>query len=149
MSQTKSLARRTATNLTDQQRFQAVFEGLVAAGVAYWFDLRGATGVREDRYNDYVHNAERCGTDRWVGEHVGNADAGGAHWGPDGRLYAARRSLYGGDFGPDTPVRELWWSFNQEIPELAELLVALFTAQGIDAYWSGDVWDCVIVTLAR
>ncbi len=132
---------RTPQPVTDQQRFDAVFTGLVGAGVAYWFDLRGATGVREDRYNDYVRVAELNGTDLWVGEHVGNVDTGGAYWGDDGVLYGGRRP------STEHPVRELWWSFNHEHPELAVLLVRLFHEQGIDAWWSGDVGDSVIVNL--
>jgi hypothetical protein len=138
---TKTITRRTTQPTTDRQRFDAVFSGLVAHGVAYWFDLRGATGVREDRYHDYVRNAERCGTDRWVGEHVGNVDCGGGFWGDDGRLYGGRKD------GRHVPYGELWWSFNHEVPGLAELLVGLFTEQGFDAWWSGDTYDCVIVRL--
>ncbi len=144
--------RRTRTRqpqpITDQQRFDAVFQGLVTAGVAYWFDLRGSTGVREDRYNDYIRVAELNGTDLWVGEHVGHVDNGGARWGDDGVLYIAIRphSLPWEDV-TWAPSRELWWSFNHEHPALAELLVHLFRGQGIDASWSGDPWDCVIVNL--
>jgi hypothetical protein len=127
--------------VTDQRRFDAVFASLTAAGVAYWFDLRGATGVREDRYNDYMRVAEQCGTDLWVGEHVGNVDCGGAYWGTDG-------VLYGGHCPNGVPYRELWFSFNHEHLELAELLVHLFREQGIDAWWSGEPYDCVIVNLA-
>lgn len=145
---TKLPARRTRTTrspqpVTDRQRFDAVFQALASAGVAYWFDLRGATGVREDRYNDYERSAERCGTDLWVGEHVGNTDTGGAYWGDDGVLYGGRRP------SKDHPVRELWWSFNHEHADLAELLVRLFREQGIDVWWSGEVWDCVIVNLEK
>jgi hypothetical protein len=119
-----------------------VFAGLLSAGVAFVFDLRGATGVREDRLNDYQQAARRCGTTRWVGEHVGNVDTGGAYWGANGALYGGR--------SPSTlhPVRELWWSFNHEHPEVAELLVNLFREQGIDASWSGETFDSVIVNLA-
>jgi hypothetical protein len=126
---------------TDRQRFDAVFAGLMAAGVAYCFDLRGATGVREDRYNDYIRVAELNGTELWVGEHVGDVDTGGAYWGADGVLYGGRAP------SREHPVRELWWSFNREHPELAELLVTLFREQGVDAWWSGEPHDCVIVNL--
>lgn len=141
---TKSPARRSTRApqpVTDRRRFDAVFTGLVAAGVAYWFDLRGSTGVREDRYNDYVRVAELNGTNLWVGEHVGNADTGGAYWGDDGVLYGGRRP------SREYPYRELWFSFNHEHPELAELLVRLFREQGIDAWWSGEPYDAVIVNL--
>jgi len=130
----------TANTVTDQQRFQAVFDQLTAGSIAYVFDLRGATGVREDRYNDYVEAAEKAGTDRWVGEHVGNIDTGGAYWGNDG-------ILYGGVRPNGEPYRQLWFSFNHEHPELAETLVRLFNEQGIDAWWSGEPYDCVIVNL--
>lgn len=132
---------RTPQPVTDQRRFDAVFASLTTAGVAYWFDLRGSTGVREDRYNDYARVAERCGTDLWVGEHVGNVDTGGAYWGDDGVLYGGHAP------SKEHPVRELWFSFNHERPELAELLVHLFREQGIDAWWSGESYDCVIVNL--
>jgi hypothetical protein len=49
----------------DRQRMTAVLDDLTARGVAHWFDLRGATGVLEDRYDDYT----RAGVDRWAGEH--------------------------------------------------------------------------------
>lgn len=141
---TKTPARRSTRKpqpLTDRQRFDAVFAGLAAAGVAYWFDLRGATGVREDRYNDYVNAAERCGTDRWVGEHVGNVDTGGAHWSADGVLMAGR-----GDKA--VPMETLWWSWNHEHPEVGVLLVQLFTEQGFDAYCSDpELGDPVVVNL--
>jgi hypothetical protein len=133
---------------TDRQRFDAVFAGLMSARVAYCFDLRGSTGVREDRYNDYMKVAELNRTDLWVGEHVGNTDDGGARWGAGGILYVATRP-HGLPWEDVTwvPSRELCWSFNHEHPELAEFLVALFQQQGIDASWSGDPWDCVIVNL--
>ena len=134
------MTRAVAHQGTEQHRLSAVLDELAANGVAYWFDLRGATGVREDRYHDYIRAAELAGTVRWVGEHVGNTDTGGAHWGSDGVLYGGR--------GTDYPVRELWWSFNHEIPELAELLVAVFTAHGFHASWSGDPAQSVIVDLA-
>lgn len=116
----------------------------MAAGVVYCFDLRGATGVSEDRLNDYRRVAGRAGTDLWVGEHVGSVDAGGAYWGPDG-------VLYDGGLSPSSarPVRRMYWSFNHEHPALAELLVALFTWQGFDAWWSGEAWDSVEVDLER
>ena len=128
-----------ARTSTDRQRLQAVLDALAAHGVAYWFDLRGATGVREDRYHDYIRAAELAGTDRWVGEHVGMTDTGGTHWGADG-------VLYGGRSGTDYPVRELWWSFNHDHPDLADLLVRLFREQGSDADWDGDPYQSVIVT---
>ena len=143
---TKNLARRSGRSpqppaTTDRQRLEAVFAGLAGAGVAYWFDLRGATGAREDRYNDYIRAAELAGTELWVGEHIGNVDFGGGFWGDDGRLYAGRRT------GEHVLYREMWWSFNHEHPQLAELLVRLFREQGIDASWSGDTHDSVIVDL--
>ena len=143
---TKTPARRSTrrtqpTTPTDQQRFEAVFADLAAAGVAFWFDLRGSTGVREDRYDDYVRIAELAGTDLWVGEHVGNRDTGGAYWGDDGVLYGGARP------NRDYPVRQLWWSFNHEHPALAGLLVHLFQAHGIDAWWSGVTYDSVSVRL--
>ncbi len=131
---------------TDRERFDAVFAGLMSAGVAYTFDLRGATGVREDRWHDYTRTAERCHTDLWVGEHVGHVDDGGARWGQDGVLLVAIRPLPWKD-ATWVPVGQLWWSFNHEHPEVAELLVLLFREQGIDARWSGDDGDCVIVDL--
>ncbi len=134
--------RQTTPDMTDQARFDGVFAALAAAGVAYWFDLRGATGVREDRLHDYERVARCCGTARWVGEHVGITDTGGAYWGLDGVLYGGRR--------PSTthPIKELWWSFNHEHPDLADLLVALFRQQGIDAWWGGELYDAVLVNLA-
>jgi hypothetical protein len=133
------MSRALAVTGTDRERMDRVFTALAAEGVALWFDLRGNTGVREDRYNDYIRAAEQAGTGRWVGEHVGSRDAGGARWGTDGVLY--------GEPDGDSPVREMWWSFNHNHPELAELLVRLFTEQGFDADWDGDPFRCVTVTL--
>jgi hypothetical protein len=131
---------RTKTpTVTDRQRIDAVFTGLVENGVAYLFNLHGRTLVREDAYNDFMKLVEVAGTDLWVGTHVGNSDMGGAFWGKDGVLY--------GQYPDAQPEKKLWWSFNHERPELAELLVALFTAQGFDVWWSGEDWDCVEVDL--
>jgi hypothetical protein len=131
------VTRAVAHRGTEQQRLTAVLDELTANRVAHWFDLRGSTGVSEDRFHDYT----RTGVDRWVGEHVGSVDTGGAHWDTDGVLRGGRY----GDGG--RPVRELWWSFNHELPELAQLLVRVFTAHGFDAAWSGDPADSVIVNL--
>jgi hypothetical protein len=144
-------ARRRATPpapLTDRQRFEAVFKALTEHRVAHLFNTHGATGVREDRTNDLAALAERCGTDRVVGAHVGYTDDGGARWSDDGVLQVAIRKLPWKD--PEwQPCEEVHWSYNHEIPELAELLVRLFVEQGIDAWWSGDEWDCVDIHLDR
>ncbi|GAA0529120.1 hypothetical protein GCM10010172_07190 [Paractinoplanes ferrugineus] len=123
---------------TDQQRITAVLEALAREGVSVWFDLRGSTGVIEDRYTDYVQAAELAGTDRWVGEHVGNRDRGGAYWDEDGVLRTRPNGV---------AWARLLWSFNHEIPDLADLLVRLHCEQGFDADWSGDPFDCVSVPL--
>jgi len=123
---------------TDRQRLTAVLEALALEGVAVWFDLRGNTGVREDRYNDYIRAAEMAGTDRWVGDHVGHVDCGGAYWGDDGMLRTHPNGA---------PWSRLLWSFNHEYPELADLLVRLHREQGFDADWSGDPYECVSVPL--
>ncbi|MGX6604843.1 hypothetical protein ACWKSP_22345 [Micromonosporaceae bacterium Da 78-11] len=130
----RDLACTGTTNGTDQQRLTAVLDALTQHGVAHWFDLRGATGVLEGRYDDYT----RAGVDRWVGEHVGMVDNGGAYWDRDGVLRYR---------GSDNPVERMRWSWNHELPELAELLVRLFTEQGFDAYWLGEDFDSVVVTL--
>jgi len=90
---TRAVARTRVPARTDRDRINAVLEQLAAHGVAYWFDMRGGTGVREDRFNDYIAAAERAGTDRWVGEHVGHRDCGGAFWDDNGVLCGR------GDFG--------------------------------------------------
>ncbi len=123
---------------TDEQRIKAVLEALAREGVAVWLDLRGSGGSISGRYDDYIAAAEQAGTDRWVGEHVGDRDRGGAYWDTRGSLRTR----------PNGAVwRSLYWSFNHEHPDLAELLVRLFRAQGFDADWSGDPFDCVIVPL--
>lgn len=132
------MSRAVARTGTDRERMEAVFEALAREGVAYWFDLRGTTGVISDRYDDYVNNAARCGTDRWVGDHVGDRDRGGAYWDTDGVL---RTRPNGAAW------KQLWWSFNHEQPDLADLLVRLFREQGFDADWSGDPYTCVTVQL--
>lgn len=126
---------------TDRERMQAVFAGLAARGVAYWFDLRGSKGSISERWDDYVAAAEKAGTDLWVGEHVGSVETGGGYWGDDGRLYGGRKPN-------GEPYGTLWFSWNHEHPELAELLVSLFTAAGFDASWGGDESDSVHVRLA-
>jgi hypothetical protein len=124
---------------TDRQRLQNVFDQLTANGVAYWFDLRGSQGSFSERWEDYNNNTIRCGTDRWVGDHVGNRDTGGAYWDDEGVLRTR----------PNGAVwNRLMWSFNHEHPDLAVLLVRLFTEQGFDVDWNGDPFTCVIVTLA-
>ena len=135
------MSRALTVSGTDRERLEDVLAALAREGVAVWFDLRGSTGVREDRYHDYIDAARLAGTDRWVGEHVGSVDAGGGFWGDDGRLYAGRRH------GLHTPYRELWWSFNHEHPDLAQLLTRLFTLHGFHVCWSGDPYECVIVFL--
>lgn len=126
---------------TDRERLESVLAELAAEGVAYCFSMRGNTGVIEDRYNDYLRAAEIAGTDRWVGEHVGHVDSGGAYWGADGRLWARTRS------GQNVLWQNLRWSFNHEHLDLPVLLVRLFTAAGFDADWSGDPFECVAVAL--
>jgi hypothetical protein len=132
------MSRALSITGTDQERMNRVFEALAAEGVALWFDLRGNTGVREDRYNDYTRAAELAGTDRWVGDHIGDADRGGAYWGDDGVLRTRPNGVAWHD---------LQLSFNHNHPDLAELLVRLFTEQGFDADWDGDPFRCVTVTL--
>src|SRR5690349_12463265 len=71
---------------SDQQRLQNVLAALAREGVAYWFDLRGSEGSISGRYEDYIAAAERASTDRWVGEHIGDRDRGGAYWDERGVL---------------------------------------------------------------
>lgn len=124
-------------NGTDEQRMTLVLEALARDGVAVWFDLRGSTGVISDRYDDYVAAARLAGTDRWVGDHVGDRDRGGAYW--DRGVLRTRPN--------GVAWRRLQWSFNHEHPDLAELLVRRFAEHGFDADWSGDPLDCVTVHL--
>lgn len=137
----RAVARKNEQALTDRQRMTAVLEALAANGVAYWFDLRGSRGSTESRWEDYTQAAGRAGTDRWVGEHIGSDETGGGFWGDDGRLYGGNRH------GKHVPYEVMWWSFNHEIPELADLLVALFTEHGFDASWGGALGDSVHVRL--
>ena len=132
------MSRAVTRTGTDRERMDAVFAALAAEGVALWFDLRGATGVREERYHDYIRAAQLAGTDRWVGEHVGHVDDGGAYWGDDGVLRTRPNGVCW---------KALWWSFNHQYPDLADLLVRLHREQGFHADWSGDPYDCVTVTL--
>ena len=129
-------------SLTDRQAFEAVFANLTAGGIAHHFGLRGSTGVREDNLNAYKRTAKAAGTTRWVGTHVGSDDCGGGRWGRDGRLYYRNR------FGEDIAEDEVFWSFPMEYPEVAEYLVYAFREQGIKVDWTGNVADCVVVTLA-
>lgn len=123
---------------TDRERLDRVLAALAAEGVAVWFDLRGTRGSISGRLDDYQRAADIAGTDRWVGDHIGDRDRGGAYWDNDGVL---RTNPNG------TAWAQLQWSFNHELPELADLLVRLFTEQGFDAYWPGE-YSCVIVPLA-
>ena len=124
---------------TDHHRLTNVLAALAREGVAVWFDLRGNTGVREDRYHDYIRAAEIAGTDRWVGDHVGHVDNGGAYWDTTDGVLRTRPN--------GVPWSRLQWSFNHEHDDLAPLLVRLHREQGFDVDWSGDPFECVTVRL--
>ncbi len=123
---------------SDQQRLTNVLDGLARNGVAYWFDLRGSEGSISGRYEDYITAAQHAGTDRWVGDHIGDRDNGGAYWDDQGVLRTRPNGV---------AWAQLLWSFNHEHPDLADLLVRLHREQGFDADWSGDPFDCVSVPL--
>lgn len=122
---------------SDQARLERVFAALAGKGVALWFDLRGTPGDRSGRLDDYLRAADLAGTDRWAGDHIGDRDRGGAYWDDDGVLRTRPNGV---------AWDRLELSFNHELPELAEVLVRLFRAEGFDASWP-DEYSCVIVPL--
>lgn len=124
--------------MNHRERLAAAIATLSANhGLAVTFSKWGAHIVGEDNLADYRNHAKVCGTDRWVGTHVGSREHGGADFDAAGMLRYRHNN---------EPVDELWWSFNHNHPELADVLVRRFGEQGLDAHWPGGD-SCVIVRL--
>ncbi len=124
--------------MSDRERMLKATTALTANhGLAFTLSLWGAHIVGEDNLADYTNHAKACGTDRWVGAHAGSREGGGAYWDDHGVL------RYRHD---DSPVGELWFSFNHEHPDLAGLLLRSFNGHGLMASWPGG-YHCVVVEL--
>ncbi len=122
---------------TDEQRLTAAIADLETQGVAVTFYLYGSTGVIDWDLSRYRKHAEQAGTTRWVGAMPGSDEVGGVRW-RDGTLFYA---------GLDLVVSHVWWSFNHVHPDLAHLLVQVFTGHGLDASYDGGN-NCVRLNLA-
>ncbi|GIM88829.1 hypothetical protein [Paractinoplanes toevensis] len=122
----------------DRERLNLATDYLRDRGVAVVVGLHGSTGVGEDDLNAYKRAAATAGTDRWVGTHVGAVEHHGADWDQSGVL------RYRHD---NSPVREIWWSFNHRQPDLADLLVAALQAAGLNAEGPNDDHTAVLLRL--
>lgn len=124
--------------MSDYERLTAALGKVRAQDVATFLGLHGSTGVIEDNLTDFHRAAVKMNVTDWVGTHVGAYEHGGAFWDNQEVL----RYRY-----DNSPVTEVWFSFNHHRPELAALLASALRAEGLDAQEPVDDWSGVLLRL--